>query len=48
MKSNSCYDYQLKVAKKGIKKRNFNVSCDGIFNWEMEFSVNENKENYTT
>ena len=43
-KSNRCYDSQLKVVQKGLKKRGFNFTYDGTPDEEKESSVNQSKE----
>ena len=47
-KSNGCYDWALKVAQKGLKKRGFIFSYDGTSEWEKKSFVNKNNEKCTS
>ena len=40
-KSNRCYDWQLKVVQKSLKKGDYNFSYDGTPDWEKESTVNK-------
>ena len=47
-KSNRCYDWQLKVVQKGLKKGDYNFSYDGTPDRKKESSVNDSKEKCTS
>ena len=44
-KSNKCYEWQLKVVQKGLKKRGFNFSYYGTSDWEKESLLIKVKKN---
>ena len=47
-KYNRCYDWQLKIVQRGLKKGGYNFSYDSASDWEKESSVYESKEKYTS